>query len=114
MRNPWGKDGKYKGPYNDNDPIWKQSNYSSQVGFVKADDGVFFITVQDFYETFDVFSIAFYSENYQVSASTIYGDNNLGYRFEFTLPQDAEGYMGIDYYSSRMYPPGCKTQKTKG
>lgn len=23
MRNPWGNDGKYSGPWNDADPIWK-------------------------------------------------------------------------------------------
>eukprot|EP00347_Sterkiella_histriomuscorum_P009273 403341839 len=114
MRNPWGKDGKYKGQYNDNDPIWTQGNYASQVGFQKADDGLFFITAEEFYDSFDAYSIAFYSDSYQISANTVYGDNGKGYKFDFSLPSDAEGYMGIDYYSSRMYPPGCKTKNTMG
>lgn len=64
MRNPWGIDGKYNGTYNDNDPLWNDTYYSNQVGFVKADDGIFFITVEDFYSSFDVYSIAFYSDEY--------------------------------------------------
>lgn len=62
----------------------------------------------------DVYSIAFYSDSYVVSASTVYGEAGKGYKFDFILPHDAEGYMGIDYYSPRMYPPGCKTKSTTG
>lgn len=42
------------------------------------------------------------------SYSTVYNDAGFGQKFEFTLSTATDGFFGIDYYSKRMYPAGCK------
>jgi len=51
MRNPWAVE-RYKGPYSDNDPIWKEADYAKQVGFVGGNDGSFFIDMASFKTSF--------------------------------------------------------------
>ena len=50
MRNPWGKE-EYKGPYSDSSKLWT-ADLKKQAGYVKANDGVFFIPLADFKKSF--------------------------------------------------------------
>ena len=111
MRNPWGTDTTYKGAWNDNDANWKDltNNYAAQVNFTNnPQDGFFFITSEDFFTYFNSFSISFYKDSYVSSTSTVLGDNNEGQKFEFTITTPTDGYIGVDFYNSKMYPKGCK------
>ena len=60
MRNPWGK-GESKGRWSDNDPNWNHvpESEKKRVGYVKnTDDGIFFMTYDDFIYEFRALTIA--------------------------------------------------------
>jgi calpain-15 len=90
MRNPWGNDGVYNGTWNDNDALWNDltNNYAKQVPYTKnVNDGLFFITVQDFYTYFSAFSVSYYSDSFVHSTSTVRNDTGVWKRFDFSLAQ---------------------------
>lgn len=68
-----------------------------------------FIDLNDFYANFGYFSITYISDYDQVhSTSTVENDSGQWTRFDFTLDESDDGYIGVDFYSPRMYPKGCK------
>lgn len=48
VRNPWGANEKYVGPYNDEDSVWTPE-LRAEVGAVDRDDGKWFIPIENFY-----------------------------------------------------------------
>lgn len=58
LRNPWGKGGEGAGTWGDNSPIWDQNPHlKAQLGFTKADDGLFWCDIDFFHLHFtQVFS----------------------------------------------------------
>lgn len=59
--NPWGSE-KYNGPWNNNDSRWTPE-YKRQVNLVVADDGIFWMPIQDvFRQTFQEFTINMYED----------------------------------------------------
>jgi len=38
--------------------------------------------------------------------------NNISKRFEFVLNSTLDGFIGMDYYDSRMFPSGCKNSSS--
>lgn len=53
LRNPWGS-GEWNGMWSDNCPLWKlHPQIAKEVGFVKAEDGVFWVDITDFWKYFD-------------------------------------------------------------
>ena len=59
IRNPWGIDA-YNGPWSDNDSRWT-SYYKSQVPYVNANDGYFFMDYSTFLSAYLYFTINFYT-----------------------------------------------------
>lgn len=116
MRNPWGSDGAYFGAWCDADTIWSTvgQTYATQVGFVSANDGIFFITVEDFVKYYDAFVVSNYRDGWTFSTSSVIGDNGIWKRFDFTLASAQEGFIGVDFYTNRMYPKGCRATQTTG
>ena len=47
LRNPWGTE-QYTGPYNDNDAVNMTAEVKAALGYVSANDGVFFMRIEDF------------------------------------------------------------------
>lgn len=66
IRNPWGS-GEWTGNWRDNDPKWNPT-LMKQVGHVKADDGIFFMDLQDFKKFFEDYSITYYNPAYTYCA----------------------------------------------
>ena len=58
MRNPWGTE-NYVGPWSDKSSLWT-SEYKSQVNYVDANDGKFFMPASLFFNTYRDVSIAIY------------------------------------------------------
>lgn len=58
MRNPWGKE-RYSGPWNDKDERWS-TEFKKQASLTVANDGIFFMDVDDFKKAFTVWNIAHY------------------------------------------------------
>ena len=47
------------------------------------------------------------------TTSNVWGDAaNQAYQFTFTLDNTYNGFFGVDFYNSRMYPNGCRTGST--
>ncbi len=68
IRNPWGAK-EWNGKWSDNDPLW--NDYKSQVtGFESKDDGVFFISFDDYDKFFYLTTICFFRHDYD-EASTV-------------------------------------------
>jgi Calpain family cysteine protease len=89
MRNPWGSDGNYNGSWSDLDPIWKDTtnNFKGQVPFINnTKDGLFFISVQDFYNCFSMFSVSYQSDSFKNSIFTVYNDTGNWTQFNFNIP----------------------------
>lgn len=62
MRNPWGSF-EWNGDYGEDKPIWTPQ-LKAKLGYVKGDDGVFFMTFKEFTQEFNYFGISFFSESY--------------------------------------------------
>ena len=50
IRNPWGS-GEWKGDYSDDSPLWTPS-LKNELGWVKKDDGIFFMPFKDYMSQF--------------------------------------------------------------
>lgn len=51
LRNPWGSDSRNKGDYSDDSSLWTE-NLKREAGFTKADDGITWMTIEDFKRQF--------------------------------------------------------------
>jgi calpain-15 len=47
MRNPWGKQGEWTGDWSDDSDLWTPA-LSKLVGHTQADDGIFFIPLENY------------------------------------------------------------------
>ena len=57
LRNPWGR-GEWKGDYSDNDPKWTPELCTHLKKTASKDNGVFFMTIEDFENEFESLDIA--------------------------------------------------------
>jgi hypothetical protein len=114
VRNPWGSDGAYNGTWRDRDPIWLTNGYTSQVPYRNnTGDGLFYISQDDYHATFNYMSVSYFMDDYVHSTSSVYNDTTgQNTIFEFTIAEDVEGFLGVDFYTPRMYPKGCKLTST--
>ena len=102
MRNPHGHGSeKYKGGFSDDDPNWTEA-WKKQVNFVKANDGVFFISLKDFKTYFKWYAIALYQDwhkdHHEVRAK------GMNHMWEMSTPVDQDAAICLDYESKRQVP----------
>ena len=57
VRNPWGKR-EWSGDWSDKSPKWTE-NTKRQVDFKDADDGTFWISIQDYYKFFYITTVCY-------------------------------------------------------
>lgn len=60
MRNPWSLE-HYTGPWRDNDPNWTDA-LKEELGWVSSNDGVFWMTFDDYYRIFGGSSVTYYDK----------------------------------------------------
>jgi hypothetical protein len=114
MRNPWGKDsfdtsiaGTFSGAWNDNDANWAKVSAASKAasGYVNnLNDGVFFVSQSIWAQVFVQYEISYYRDDWVHSVHSVIGDNGNWQHFTFTLANVTNAYIGVHYYSPRMYP----------
>jgi len=63
IRNPWGC-GEWKGKWRDDDPAWTPE-MKQQLNIVEADDGLFFMEMDDFVKHFEDITILYYHEDWK-------------------------------------------------
>ena len=73
VRNPWGSE-NYKGAWCDSCAEWDSvsDDIKKELGFEKAKDGIFYITVEDYQTAFESTEV-----NYDVSGNDWFGDYYL-------------------------------------
>ncbi len=60
--------------------------------------------------SFDAFSVSYHNDKYLHSTSKRLSDTGAwtSFNFNITGKKAVTGYFGIDFYTPRMYPKGCK------
>ena len=74
LSNPWGRY-EWKGRWSENSDIWNQE-LKEQLNYEKADDGMFWINIEDFVENFGQICACKYNKNYiNTSLSLTFSEN---------------------------------------
>jgi hypothetical protein len=87
MRNPWGPSEQWKGKYSDDDEVWTKEDYAEQVGHVKRNDGMFFISIEDFLDSFSAFTAALRRHGAVHSQFESLNDNGSTKRVKFEITE---------------------------
>jgi hypothetical protein len=64
MRNPWSRE-NYDGPFSDSSDEWTDQR-KEEAGWVDADDGEFFMTLDAFKQAFVEYDILMYQEDWHI------------------------------------------------
>lgn len=70
LRNPWGKT-EWKGAYSDKSDKWTDS-MKRAVNFVDANDGSFFMTVEDYKNHFGHYDVGHYHDGFHFSRKAVF------------------------------------------
>lgn len=108
MRNPWGAE-KYSGPWNDKDDERWTDEFKKQAKLVVANDGVFYMTIEDFKKAFTVYNVCEY-QNWHQHQHRITGTGKK-FMARFETPVDQHVIISLDYQNKRQIPFGCKLPK---
>lgn len=106
IRNPWSKE-KYTGPWSDSSTKWTKYYMDQVGGLTKADDGKFWIAIEEFKDIFSQTSVAFYDGYAGYTAMDVDFSGKSKY-YTLTNPVDQEVYVVLDTYSPRNYPRATK------
>ena len=102
LRNPWGK-GEWLGAWSDKSELWTDE-FKREAGWVDEDDGVFFITYEDFKQNFEAFTIAHYHDDYYYSSLSTRNNKGATDRMQFTVPEKGKYYVGVSQPSKMKFP----------
>lgn len=115
IRNPWGiesqSDGTYyfSGQYNDKAAVWTtDTGLVEQTGFVKANDGLMWVTGAEMDATFYALQIAEYREGWVRNWYSAESVSTTTQTYTFTLKTATKLYIELDFYNPRMYAPSCR------
>ena len=87
LRNPWGKS-EFYGKFKKKDPIWTDE-LKTQLNYNRNDEGVFYMTYEEFSNWFQTFQVCYYHDNYELTS----------YKFR-TKPQERL-YFSFDIEENR-------------
>jgi hypothetical protein len=103
MRNPWARE-TYNGPWNDSYEGWT-APMRKKLKFIDQNDGVFYIPIEIFKETFSAVYIAMY-QNWNANRWYV-GRKEHGQHFtRYAISKiDQTAFVTIDWMAKRKYPP---------
>lgn len=113
MRNPWNAE-SYHGAYSDSDPFWTNNPAAAKaVGFVKADDGIFWMPYDTYLKYFDTFTVAIDEKfaGHKVHKVNLVKRDN---QFKIYNPTEQYVYISGDMYGDRLYPRAAKCKQDHG
>jgi len=65
LRNPWGIDSDYSADWRDDDTThWTTANKNTVTEYEEADDGIYFISVEDLTSAYTAYQIGFYKSSF--------------------------------------------------
>ena len=102
LRNPWGK-GEWKGDWGDDSWLWTPY-LREELGYANEDDGVFFMTWNDFLKYYSDLQICYYHDDYKYSALQVQSDKNASVVLKFTLELQGKYYFSLNQKNKRMFP----------
>lgn len=102
LRNPWGR-GEWNGDWGDKSPLWTLE-LQAALNFNNSDDGIFFISFNDFCQYYSDCQICYYHDDYKYSAMHLESDVNETIYLQFKLKLDGVYYLSVNQRSKRMFP----------
>lgn len=104
LRNPWGR-GEWTGEYSDKSDVWTPE-LKQRLGWRDTDDGIFFITAEDFVKNFRNVAICHYREDYTLSSFPDFNKNNSYAAYQFSINKPGEYYMGLSQPDKNHFKTG--------
>ncbi len=102
LRNPWGK-GEWKGDWADNSPKWTP-NLKKELRFISQDDGVFYMTYNDFVKYYSDCQICYYHDDYKYSAISVQSDFSSRTGLRFNITKKGLYYLSLNQTNRRFFP----------
>jgi calpain-15 len=102
MRNPWG-DFEWNGDWSDKSSLWTPQ-LKALVGYSDANDGIFFMSVDDFRAHFHDLQICMVEDKYKYSAVAVRSTAKSGLYFHVAITRESEYYFTINQESKRKFP----------
>lgn len=100
--------------WRDNDTMYWNNHTIAQVPYYKnnTQDGVFYCSIREFMMNIDYIEVAQRMPGYERTYVEVLNDDGLNNGFRFSLNASGEVYLGVEYYSPRMYPDACMNATT--
>jgi hypothetical protein len=128
IRNPWGRNEKYTGPWSDKSENWTDS-IKDEVHYLDESDGIFFMDLDTYYLEFEDTVVHFATTEMTQTYFLVTNDdavNNAAgtlnpnkrtmwdktrsqHTFTITSPADQKIYIAMHTWSLRTYPNDCKS-----
>lgn len=106
LRNPWGH-GEWKGDWGDDSVKWTPE-LKEALKFEKSEDGVFFMTYNDFVEYYSDCQICYYHDGYKYSAIQIESGFNESIGLSFQIKTEGVYYFSLNQKNRRFFPKSKK------
>lgn len=96
LRNPWGW-GEWQGPWGDSDPMWNTltEEEKDEVGYVKKDDGSFFMSFENFKDIYSDMQICMVNDDYQYEAFELTVSKKETVYVEILIEEEGEYFFTI-------------------
>ena len=109
LRNPWGQ-GEWKGEWADDDPKWT-STLKRDLGFTGVkEDGIFFMTWDQFLVYYSDVQICYFHDNYKYSAEKYTSQKNETVYIKFNLKTAGKYYFSVNQKNRRFFGPNDRYQ----
>ena len=86
LRNPWGKS-EFYGRFKRKDPIWTDE-LKTHLNYNKNEEGVFYMTYEEFSSWFQTFQICYYHDDYSLSSYRFKTQPQQRLFFTFNIDED--------------------------
>eukprot|EP00828_Plagiopyla_frontata_P043440 TRINITY_DN676_c0_g1_i1.p1 TRINITY_DN676_c0_g1~~TRINITY_DN676_c0_g1_i1.p1 ORF type:complete len:431 (-),score=74.75 TRINITY_DN676_c0_g1_i1:94-1386(-) len=103
LRNPWGNFEWKNGLYSDDSKNWTE-DLIKKVDFKNEDDGIFFMTYEEFAQQFRFVSVAFYYDDYQlITMPVTTHKENKPFCWELTIEKEQEVGLRVHQLYERYF-----------
>lgn len=104
LRNPWGS-GEWKGEWSDEDEKWTPE-LKEALGFTGvSEDGIFFMSWDQFLIYYSDVQICYYHDDYKYSAEKFTSERNETVFVKFTISEPGEYYFSANQKNRRFFGP---------
>ena len=112
LRNPWGQ-GEWQGDWSDKDSRWTPE-LKQMLGFTgKVEDGIFFMTWDDFRKYYSDCQICYYHDGYKYSAEKYKSKRGETVYLKFRLNSPGKYYFSVNQRNRRFYSKDSGYRYTK-